>query len=105
AVARLGTQSWPRANSVKLAFDETLRGTRGFLVKYLEFDARRASVDDKDRVHGRSRSGEGCFVSPSRSAKNARRARGHAAAHRTRPRGQNNRHPGPKHQTGGIRLR
>src|SRR5215472_4541546 len=40
AVARLGPQPWPCINSVKLAFDVTLRVTGGSLVKYLEFDTR-----------------------------------------------------------------
>jgi hypothetical protein len=40
AVVRLGTKPWPRADSVKLAFDQALRVTGGSLVKYLEFDTR-----------------------------------------------------------------
>ena len=85
AVARLGAKPWSRANSVKLAFDEALRATGGSLVKYLEFDARRAGVDDKDRVHGRSRSGQGRRLSPRRRVKNRCGTRRHAAAHRIRP--------------------
>jgi hypothetical protein len=105
SVTDFSTEPRPGANSVKLAFDETLRVAGSLLLKYLEFDARRARVDNKGRVHRRSRSGQGRFVSTRGSVENRRGARSHAAAHGVRPRGKDDRNSRAKHQARGIRLR
>ena len=49
------TQTRPRSNSVKLTFHQTFEAGPSLDLKHLKFDARRAGVDDEDRVHGRSR--------------------------------------------------
>jgi hypothetical protein len=39
-----------------------LRVTGGSRVKYLEFDTRRTSVDDEDRIHGNHAVGRGALL-------------------------------------------
>ena len=60
SVGVFGAQLWARADAVHLPFDQALQSTAP-IRKYLEFDARRAGIDDQDRVHGGHAATVGAF--------------------------------------------
>ena len=52
-VRTLGLQAWTAADPIDLAFAQAVKlATRAVGCEYLEFQARRSSIDDEDGIHG-----------------------------------------------------
>src|SRR6516162_903550 len=86
-VVCLGSEPRLGTYPVDLTFDEPFELTITLNSKYLELDARRAGIDDQDRIHDASRRRHGRGAPAGVGIEHRDRAGGHAAAHRIRARG------------------